>query len=117
MSLVETVKKIKQSQIWKLTYNGKILGFRVKAYSIQNDTFLYYDFDADIVKKLPELLEFFNSNIGSFSHKPLKKVSDRLYTEEELRKEYDAKELFSDTDVVNVLKPVILAYKGGVIDV
>ena len=116
MSLVETVTKIKQSQIWKLTLDGKILGFRVKTYSIQNDIYLYYDFDADIVKKLPELLEFFNSNIGSFSHKLLKRVSGLLCTEEELRKEYDAKELFTDADVVNVLKPVILAYKGGVID-
>lgn len=117
MSLKEISQKAVQSKIWKLTKDGKVLGFRVKAFDVGTNSFSYYDFDIDIVKKLPDLLEFFKDKIKTFEGNSLKSVNDRLYTQEELDGVYEAQELFSDEDVLSVLKPVILLYKGGIIDV
>lgn len=117
MSLADISRKAVQSKIWKLTKDSKVLGFRVKAYNLEKDEFMYYDFDIDIVKKLPDLLEFFKDKIKTFESNPLISKNGRLYTQEELDGLYDAQELFSDSDVVSVLKPVILLYKGGILDV
>lgn len=117
MSLKEIAEKATQSKIWRLTKDGTILGFRVKSYNIQSNSFDYYDFDIDILKSLPELLEFFRGKVSSFDINTLKSVNGRLYTQEELDGIYEAKELVSNEDVVRVLQPVILLYKGGYFDV
>lgn len=111
------VNKALKSEIKGLVYNNELLGFRVKSYNIDLDTYGYYDFDVDIVKNVPDLYEFFKSISKSLKTSQLREKGGRLYTREELLGDYEAQELMGVDDVVSVLKPVILLYKGGYVNV
>lgn len=117
MKLSEIAEKAKGSKIWRLLYNRKVLGFRVKSYNVAKDCYEYYDFDIDIVKNIPEYLQFFKDNNSKLEYYTLKSVNGRLYTESELKGEYEASEITTKEETVNVLRPVILLYRGGVLSV
>lgn len=117
MRLCELYDKALKSEIYSLVYEGKLFGFRVKSYNMKIDKFSYYDFDVDIVKGLPEVFEFFKSKVDLFQKKKLVGKDDRLYTKEEILGNYEALELTDSKDAVSVLKPVILLYKRGYLNV
>lgn len=117
MILQDVANKALASKIWSLTLDGKILGFRVKSYNPFLDTFAYYDFDISIVKNTPELLDFFKGKVKSFNTLSLKRSNGMLYTSDEIKGIYTAKELVTKEDTITILKPVVLLYKRGYLDV
>lgn len=117
MTLKELASKIKSCSISSLIYNKSLIGFRVKSYDVKSDTYVYFDFDTDVVTNIPEYLQFFKDKCKDFKSLTLKLVDGRLYTQEELDGKYDAKELTTKEETVNILKPVILLYRGGVLNV
>lgn len=117
MDLKGLAIKISDCAIWSLTYNGELLGFRVKSFDIVTNSYVYYDFDKDVVKNIPEYVDFFKDKCKQFDRLPLKSINGRLYTKEEADGIYEAKELTTKEETSKILKPVILLYKGGVLDV
>ena len=58
MLLFEKLGYIKQSELYKLTYNGSVLGLRVKLYDSESEKFGYCDFSLDLIKN-KDLLDYF----------------------------------------------------------
>ena len=50
MTLTEKLNYVKQSELYKLAYNGKVLGLRVKIFNSETEKFNYYDFELDLIK-------------------------------------------------------------------
>jgi len=117
MSLADIANKALKSEIRGLVLDNTVIGFRVKCYDVKTDNYMYFDFDADIVRNIPELYQFFKDNIKSFNTSRLIRKNGMLYTSEELRGIYNSKELVSADDTVRVLRPVILLYKRGYLNV
>lgn len=63
MTLAEKLNLIKQSELYKLSYNGKVLGLRVKIFNSETEKFNYYDFELDLIKS-KDLIEFVKSLHG-----------------------------------------------------
>lgn len=82
MTLVEKLSLIKQSELYKLSYNGKVLGLRVKIFNSETEKFNYYDFELDLIKS-KELVDFVKGLHGMKSI-ALKKQNDLLLSGAEL---------------------------------
>lgn len=50
MSLVRKIEHIKESEIFKLVFDGKVLGLRTKMASLSDDSFSYHDFTLEMVE-------------------------------------------------------------------
>lgn len=57
MTLTEKLECIKQSELYKLSFEGKVLGLRVKIYNSEIEKFNYYDFELELIKS-KELVDF-----------------------------------------------------------
>lgn len=82
MTLAEKLNLIKQSELYKLSYNGKVLGLRVKIFNSETEKFNYYDFELDLIKS-KELVDFVKRLHGMKSI-ALKKQNDLLLSGAEL---------------------------------
>lgn len=103
-SLKNLVEKIKESSITVLVKDGVPLGYRVKIFNVSCNKFLYYDFEESLAESL-------NSIKGKLKSEKLVSRNQRLYTEDELKGEYEATELSSKKDVDAILKRMLLMYK------
>lgn len=82
MTLAEKLNLIKQSELYKLAYNGKVLGLRVKIFNSETEKFNYYDFELDLIKS-KELVDFVKGLHGIKSI-ALKKQNDLLLSGAEI---------------------------------
>lgn len=60
LKLSEKVAELKKSEIYILSKDKAVLGFRLKLFDLDTDKFMYYDFDIDLVTR-PKDKEFINS--------------------------------------------------------
>ena len=60
MKLSEKVAELEKSEIYILSKDKAVLGFRLKLFDLDTDKFMYYDFDIDLVTR-PKDKEFINS--------------------------------------------------------
>lgn len=108
MTLVEKLNLIKQSELYKLSYNGKVLGLRVKIFNSETEKFNYYDFELDLIKS-KELVDFVKGLHGMKSI-ALKKQNDLLLSGAELNNNVVIQE-FKDSGVAeDVLFKLKLIY-------
>lgn len=108
MTLVEKLNLIKQSELYKLAYNGKVLGLRVKIFNSETEKFNYYDFELDLIKS-KELVDFVKGLHGMKSI-ALKKQNDLLLSGAEINNNVVIQE-FKDTWVAeDVLFKLKLIY-------
>lgn len=82
MTLAEKLNLIKQSELYKLSYNGKVLGLRVKIFNSETEKFNYYDFELDLIKS-KDLVDFVKGLHGMKSI-ALKKQNDLLLSGAEI---------------------------------
>ena len=82
MTLAEKLNLIKQSELYKLSYNGKVLGLRAKIFNSETEKFNYYDFELDLIKS-KELVDFVKGLHGMKSI-ALKKQNDLLLSGAEI---------------------------------
>lgn len=115
MTLIEIVNSAKEQCIYKLSYNGSVLGLRVQVFNTSKQSFEYYDFDLDTLKENRRLYEYLRDNQSKFKSKSLVKENGRYYTQEELNGEYEAGELTTLQKAEAVLKPVVKFYQRGYI--
>lgn len=108
MTLVEKLNLIKQSELYKLAYNGKVLGLRFKIFNSETEKFNYYDFELDLIKS-KELVDFVKGLHGMKSI-ALKKQNDLLLSGAEINNNVVIQE-FKDSGVVeDVLFKLKLIY-------
>lgn len=108
MTLAEKLNLIKQSELYKLAYNGKVLGLRVKIFNSETEKFNYYDFELDLIKS-KELVDFVKGLHGMKSI-ALKKQNDLLLSGAEINNNVVIQE-FKDTGVAeDVLFKLKLIY-------
>lgn len=108
MTLVEKLNLIKQSELYKLSYNGKVLGLRVKIFNSETEKFNYYDFELDLIKS-KELVDFVKGLHGMKSI-ALKKQNDLLLSGAEINNNVVIQE-FKDSGVAeDVLSKLKLIY-------
>lgn len=108
MTLVEKLNLVKQSELYKLAYNGKVLGLRVKIFNSETEKFNYYDFELDLIKS-KELVDFVKGLHGMKSI-ALKKQNDLLLSGAEINNHVVIQE-FKDTGVAeDVLSKLKLIY-------
>lgn len=108
MTLAEKLNLIKQSELYKLAYNGKVLGLRVKIFNSETEKFNYYDFELDLIKS-KELVDFVKGLHGMKSI-ALKKQNDLLLSGAEINNNVVIQE-FKDSGVAeDVLFKLKLIY-------
>lgn len=108
MTLAEKLSLIKQSELYKLAYNGKVLGLRVKIFNSETEKFNYYDFELDLIKS-KELVDFVKGLHGMKSI-ALKKQNDLLLSGAEINNNVVIQE-FKDSGVAeDVLFKLKLIY-------
>lgn len=108
MTLAEKLNLIKQSELYKLSYNGKVLGLRVRIFNSETEKFNYYDFELDLIKS-KELVDFVKGLHGMKSI-ALKKQNDLLLSGAEINNNVVIQE-FKDSGVAeDVLFKLKLIY-------
>ena len=108
MTLAEKLNLIKQSELYKLAYNGKVLGLRVKIFNSETEKFNYYDFELDLIRS-KELVDFVKGLHGMKSI-ALKKQNDLLLSGAEINNNVVIQE-FKDSGVAeDVLFKLKLIY-------
>lgn len=112
MTLAEKLAKIKESELFKLMFDGKVLGLRVKFFDANEDKFVYYDFELDIVRQNKGVVSFVRS-IGNMRSIQLHRDGNGLLvSDDEVKNNLIIQEFESEEDAVRVLEPLREIYKA-----
>jgi hypothetical protein len=110
MQLRDKLNNIKESEIYKLVYEGEVIGLRVKSFDVNYDRFNYYDFELSLIKD-QHVINFINS-IKDMGTIELKQTgTGLLMSDMEIKQKVIVGEFESEADAVAVLRPFIRIYK------
>lgn len=111
MSALKILNNIKSCGIYKLRYNKKIIGLRVKCYNLASGNFDYYDFELETISENRGIKDFINSIHSSLDVIDLISYNNVLASEDEINGFISVKE-FKDTEsAINVLSSVKCLYE------
>lgn len=110
MTLAEKLAKVKESELFKLVFEGEVLGLRVKFFDVNADTFLYYDFELDVVRSNKEIVQFVKSISNMRSIKLFRDGKGLLVSKEEIANKLLIQEFENEDDAVRVLEPLRRIY-------
>ena len=108
MTLKEILNNVKQSEIYKLTADGKILGLRVKYFNVNTYMFEYYDFELDVVKNRD--LVAFVKGIVNMKSIQLHQHGNLLMSEAEIHNNLVIQELEDTAAIEKVLSEIKMIY-------
>lgn len=111
MKISEKLAKIKQSEIYRINFEGKTVGFRVKQYDFNNDKFVYYDFVLKMVASNQEIRDYINKHLAEFENLTLKPYNGIYATDDEISGEIVVNELKNEAMAIQAILPVIKVYK------
>lgn len=107
MSVLTLLNNVKESNIYKLTYDNKPVGLRIKYFNTITAKFDYYDFELDTIGSSQELRDYINSIQKDLLCIPLKEMNGLLISEEEIKNNIVISE-FKDTnqakDIIQKIK-------------
>lgn len=106
MSILNELNNLESSTIYKLKYNGKILGFRVKYYSIESKSFNYYDFELQYVKR-QDLRDYLNKSYKDFQSLELINNNGVACTQDEIDGKVSVFEFKDEKSAESILDIVI----------
>lgn len=101
MSILAQLKNLEESNIFKLEFNGKVVGLRVKQYSLETKTFNYYDFEIAYVKR-QDLRDYLNLHSKEFKTLKLIDYNGLACTQDEINGKISVQE-FKDESSANVI--------------
>ena len=110
MTLREILDNVKQSEIYKLKADGKIVGLRVKYFNVNVCKFEYYDFELDIITN-QGVKNFVNSINSSMHSIDLIHYNGLLASKEEIDGSIAVGNFETEDDVIKVLQPFIRIYR------
>lgn len=112
-TLKEKLEYAKKSELYKLSYNNKVLGLRVKLFDCISDKYSYYDFSMGGIDLSADLKEFINSIYSDIKTLPLILDNNLLKTKEEIDNNIIIKEFKSSHELEELLKKLKLVYEMG----
>lgn len=110
MKIREILYNLNQSEIFKLVFNGKAVGLRVKSFNVETEKFDYYDFDVENIKN-QGLMNFIKS-IKNMNVIELRRTGNGLLmSDDEIQNGVVIQEFENETVAMRVLHPFIRIYK------
>lgn len=106
MSILFHLSNLESSTIYKLKYNSKIVGFRVKFYSIQDKVFHFYDFEVSYVKR-QDLRDYLNKHSRQFQVLDLIECNGLVCTQDEIDGRISVQEFKDENSAESILDSVI----------
>lgn len=110
MGLKAVVDKLKESCVFRLEYEGRFVGLRVKWYNVGVSCFEYYDFTLRTVQNNHEVRDFVNGNYQSFGVVKLLEHGDLYMSEDEIAGRIVVQEFKDEESAVAVLRPLMLKW-------
>ena len=110
MTLREKLSKVSESEIFKLVYYDKVIGFRVKSFNINTDEYEYYDFHIKIIAS-NDAVKNFITGLQNMRSLKLKQYDTLLMTEDEINGSVKPREFKDEKDAIRVLEPFVQIYK------
>lgn len=110
MNLREKLNSIRDSELYKLSFNGEVVGIRAKLFNSSTERFMYADSLKDFLSK--ELVSFIGSKWGSLRTLNLVMHNGKLVTKSEIDNQVEVTEL-KDTSFLDCFID-IYAYKEEV---
>ena len=107
MNLREKLNSIKESELYKLSLDGEVLGIRAKLFNSSTEKFMYADFSMQVLST--GLVSFIKSKLGSLKTLSLIRHNGKLVTKSELENQVEVTEL-KDAGVLDCFID-IYAYK------
>lgn len=107
MSIIATLEKYTDSDIYRLVYDGKAVGLRIRLYSRTSDSYVYYDFRPDLVRNDPFVVKFIEDNFSSLESVSLEVLGGKLVSKEEYTNNYEVAEITDETLAIARIKDVI----------
>lgn len=111
MSAKAIIQNLKESKIYKLMYNGKVYGLRVKWFNIETNSFDYYDMQTQFVVSNVKVKEFLRNEQKRFDTLQLKQVGTSLATQDELDGKIIVTEFKDEANAIRVIEPMMYLYK------
>ena len=110
MSILSQLNNLEESTIYKLKFNDKVVGFRVKHYSLDDKIFYYYDFEISYVKR-QDLRDYLNKHSREFEALELIEYNGLACTQEEIDGKISVQEFKDEIKAGVVLDSVIRIMK------
>ena len=110
LTLVEILGLIKESKVYLLKYQGKVLGLRVKIFSKDTNDFYYYDIGLEVVSNNQDVRDFVNKTQKSFGVMELKPHNGGLMTDDEISGAIQIRSFPNEAEAVNVLTKLMAVY-------
>ena len=110
LTLVEILEMIKESKIYLLKYQGKVLGLRVKIYNKDTTDYDFYDIGLEVVSNNQEVKDFVNKTQKSFGIMDLISYNGGLATEDEISGKVQVRSFPSTEEAVAVLTKLMAVY-------
>lgn len=106
MSILAHLSKLEESTVYKLQFNGRVVGFRVKYYSLESKDFHYYDFEISYVKR-QDLRDYLNQHSREFKFLELISYNGLACTQDEIDGRISVQEFKDEVSAEAVLDSVI----------
>lgn len=110
MSILSHLSKLEESTIYKLSMDGKVLGLRVKYYSMETKSFCYYDFEISYVKR-QDLRDYLNKHSREFKSLELITHNGLVCTQDEVDGKISVQEFKDELSAGTILDSVIKIMK------
>lgn len=111
MSALKILDNVKSCAIYKLRYNNKIVGLRVKHYDIIGNKFDYYDFELGTVGSNKDMKDFINSIHSSLESIDLIDYNNVLASKKEIAGLVSVQEFKDTNSALKVLSSVRCLYE------
>ena len=111
MSILFHLNNLEATTIYKLCFNDKVVGLRVKYYSLEDKTFYYYDFESSYVKR-QDLRDFLNKHSREFENLKLIEYNGLVCTHDEIDGKISVQEFKDEKNAEAVLDSVIKVIEG-----
>lgn len=111
MSARAILEGFKESKIYKLLYNGKVVALRVKSYNINTQSYEYYDFETKFVTSNENIRTFLKAQQSKFGELQLKAVGTTLATQDEIDGKINVIEFKDEANAISILAPITYLYK------
>lgn len=106
MSILVKLNNLESSTIYKLQFNGKIVGLRVKYFNLELNQFLYYDFELSYIKR-QDLQDYLNKHSKDFEVLEMKQYNGVVCTENEIDGTIKVQEFKDEQSAGAILDSVI----------
>ena len=106
MSILNELNNLESSTLYKLQFNNRVVGLRVKHYSLEDKTFHYYDFEISYVKR-KDLRDYLNNHSKEFETLKLVEYNDLVCTQDEIDGKISVREFKDEISAEKILDVVV----------